>query len=959
VDEVCARLAADPLDGLSTEEAARRRRRFGPNQLPSAPPPSALARLAAQFADPLVGALLVAAGVAVGVATAEGADTWLEYADAIAILLIVGLNALLGFVQERRAEAALDALRKLASPRARVARDGIRDERDAAELVPGDLVDLDAGDAAPADLRLVDSVDLATQEAPLTGESTLVSKDASAVLPAEVGVADRRNLVHQGTTVARGRGAGIVVRTGAHTEFGRIGALVQSSVRVPTPLEERLTVFGRAILAICLAVSALLFLVGLVQGDRSWEILLLTAVSLAVAAIPEGLPAISTITLALGTQRMARRGAIVRKLPAVETLGSARVVCTDKTGTLTENRMTVRAVETWGALYRVTAEADGSGAGPFSIFGAAGPGFDGRGVEEAPGPAADAGLRALLQAGVLASSARLSLPASAGEAAAQGDPMEHRERGEALKVVGDPTEAALLVLAARVGIDKAALLAHRDPRRGGGARREVLRELPFDGDRKRMSVAVGAADDPGARTLWVKGSPDTLIPRCRAAVRPDGAETPLDDAGRRALLDRTEALAADAFRVLALARRALPEPGSAGEPELADADPDELERELAFLGLVAMHDPPRAEVREAVAQTQAAGIRVVMITGDHALTGVAIARELGFWREGDVALGGAELAAMDDAALDARIPLVSVFARVSAEQKLRIVRAFRRIGWVAAMTGDGINDAPALREAPIGIAMGRGGTDVAREAADMVLADDNFATIVAAIREGRAIFRNIQKFVFFLNSSNAGLVIAVIVGSFLPSVPQLTPLQLLWINLVTNGLPALALGVDPPEPKQMEEPPQEALEPIVGPLEIGGILAVGALMGAAALGMMMLPEQAPGLFTGATSEAQGLEARTMAFALLAVSPLFHAFNCRSRRRSLLGLPLFGNPYLWAAVGVSFLVQLVTIVWPPLHPIFRTVGLSGAEWGVVLAAAALPIPMVEVLKFALRRAVPKR
>jgi len=927
-DDAARALETAPDRGLSDAEAGARRERAGPNLLPAAPPPHPLVQLAAQFADPLVAALLVAAVVATGVAITERGDepAWLKYADPLAILLIVVVNALLGFVQERRAEAALDALRRMASPRARVERNGRRREIDAADLVPGDLVVLEAGDAVPADVRLVEAVDLATQEASLTGESTLVTKDASAVLPADAGVGDRANMAFLGTAVARGRATGLVARTGPHTEFGRIGTLVQSSSRVPTPLEERLAAFGHAILVICLAISALLFVVGLVQGG-AWPVMLLTAVSLAVAAIPEGLPAITTITLALGTQRMARRGAIVRKLPAVETLGSARVVCTDKTGTLTQNAMTVRVVETATGTYRVTGEA--------------GPGTGRIEAEDAPsageGPD-DAALRALLEAGVLASTARLS-PAASDGAGESGD-----DAG-GTGVIGDPTEGALLVLAAKAGVRREDLLT-------GG--RTVARELPFDGERKRMSVLL--APKPGAQAdlLLVKGSPDGILARSVRRVTADGGVVPLTDEERAALSARNDDLAAGAYRVLALARRP-PDPSSSTGP--GQADPDTLEQDLELLGLVAMIDPPRPEVRAAVAQTQRAGIRVVMITGDHALTGVAIARELGFWHEGDLAVSGAELGAMDDRELEGRIDRVAVFARVSAEQKLRIVRAFRRIGWVAAMTGDGVNDAPALREAPIGVAMGRAGTDVAREAADMVLADDNFATIVEAIREGRAIFRNIQKFVFFLNSSNAGLVLAVLVGAaFLPGLPQLTPLQLLWVNLVTNGLPALALGVDPPAPGQMDEPPQRSLEPIVGKLELGGLAVVGTLMGGLALGFLALPDLDPSWFPGADRATQELAARTMAFSVLAISPLFHAFNCRSRQRSIFELAPFGNRALWGAVAISLGVHLLAVLWPPLQPVFRTVPLSPAQWGLVVLAGAAPLPVVEVLKFGLRRAV---
>ncbi len=788
----------DAQDGLAPDEVERRRARLGDNALPEPPRPSAVVQFLSQFADPLVGALLVAALVSFGVALTESAGSGLaRFTDTLAILLIVITNALLGFFQERRAEAALNALAKMAAPTAKVIRGGTVKVLPSRALVPGDVLELEAGDAVPADLRLLSSKELSAEESALTGESTPVTKRAGAPLAVDAPLGERETMLYLGTTVVRGRAHALVVQTGAYTELGRIGAMIRSAKAEPTPLERRLSRLGTIILLACLGISALLFVLGLFQEGRSWTLLLLTAVSLAVAAIPEGLPAITTITLALGMQRMARRGAIVRKLPAVETLGSATIICSDKTGTLTQNAMTVRTVETAERSYRVTGEG-------YAPEGAV---LDG----DTPVRAPDAALLALARVSILCNTAHL----------------EQRDAGP--KVVGDPTEAALLTLAAKIGLDRAeARDAH-----------PIERELPFDSDRKRMSVI--ATTPEGERMAYVKGSPDVLLPLCDWVLRADGI-APLDEDERARLLEMNERYAAEAMRVLLLAVR--PDPGE---------DP---ERELVFVGLVAMIDPPRPEAKEAVTACKAAGIRVAMITGDHRLTAVAIARELGFWDDASsLALTGAELAEMPDQRLLDVVDRVSVFARVTAEQKLRLVRILKQRGHVVAMTGDGVNDAPALREAPIGVAMGRGGTDVAREAAEMVLADDNFATIVEAVREGRGIFRNIQKFIFFLNSSNAGLVVAVIVGSFFDWMPQLTPLQLLWVNLVTNGLPALALGVDPPDRHQMKEPPRSPREGIVTPQDFLGIVLVGAVMGGAALFLMFLPRVAPDLMGGATLEA--------------------------------------------------------------------------------------------------------
>ncbi|MBX3248060.1 MAG: cation-transporting P-type ATPase [Myxococcales bacterium] len=925
---IARELGVDPEVGLSTHEARARLERDGPNALPEPPRPHPLRRLLAQLVDPLVGVLLLAAIVAAVVAITEGSS----FVDTIAILLIVVLNAVLGFVQERRAEAALAALRSMTALHARVIRDGQVVDVEAASLVVGDVLEVSAGDAMPADARLLSAVagaSLDVEEAALTGESTPVHKRAAARVEVEAPVSERANMLFTGTTVTRGRARAVVVATGAATELGRIGALLAAASREATPLEERLARLGRVILIVCVLISIALFVIGYLRGAMSLSMLLLTAVSLAVAAIPEGLPAITTITLALGMQRMAQRGAIVRRLPAVETLGSATVICTDKTGTLTQNAMTARAVDTVVATYRVTGEGyrpvgsitrASAGEGERASEGEGASGGAGASAGEAT-PADDAVLQRLLEVAVICNDAHLE--------------------GDEPTVLGDPTEGALLVLARKGGVSREGLIGERSELR-------VEAELPFDSDRKCMSVITRDAE--GRRVAHVKGAPDVVLAHA-TRIRTAEGDAPMTDEQRERFAAINERHATGALRVLAFAERPLADE-SDDEPT-----PETIERDLTFLGLVAMNDPPRPEVPAAIAACRAAGIRVVMITGDHATTARAIARELGILEEDGadgaetsdgLTMTGRELTELDTSAFAARVVRTKVFARVTAEQKLRIVRALGAAGHVVAMTGDGVNDAPALREAPIGVAMGRVGTDVARSAAEMVLADDNFATLVHAVREGRAIYRNIQKFIFFLGSSNAGLVIAVLASTFFDAVPTLTPLQLLWINLVTNGLPALALGVDPPDPAQMREGPRPREEGIVGARDLLGTLFVGTIMAAAALSVAGLPSIWPSLFSSDPVQ-RDLETRTMSFVILAFSPLVHAFNCRSARESIVTVGWFGNRFLWLAVLVSAALCVVSVLVPSLRPIFLTHPLGLPEWGLVLGLAVLPLPLVEAAK----------
>jgi Ca2+-transporting ATPase len=900
VQSAMAALGSDFVAGLTTKKVTELRARFGRNELPKGEKKSAFVQFFSQFANPFVGALLAAAAIAVGIAVlnpahgSEGSTFFARYGDAIAILLIVGANAVLGFMQERRAEKALDALQKLGAPMANVIRDGETKQAPATELVPGDLLKLEAGDLVPADARLLQAHALQSDESALTGESTPVGKDARDVAPQDAAIAERPGMVFLGTTITVGNALAVVVSTGPSTELGRIGTLMASSDRKQTPLEERLESFGGKILWGCLAISAFLFVYGFFASNHPWHYLLLEAVSLAVAAIPEGLPAITTITLALGMSRMADRGAQVRKLPAVETLGSASVICSDKTGTLTQNEMTVREVWAGRTKYRVT----GLGYDPDGAI------LVVDGQEHAPhlaehGDRIAAPLERLLRTAALCNNARFI-----------------RDEDGIRRVVGDPTEGALLVLSEKGGV----------PRDSIAPMSRVLKQLPFDSDRKRMTVVT--IDEYGRQVAHVKGGVDIILPRCVAMKMgaTEAGEVPMTDELRDEVRKIADDMACRALRVLALARRRRPE----GDPE----------EQLTLLGLVGMVDPPRAGVKKAIATAKQAGVHTVMITGDHRMTAEAIARELGLWESTAEAMTGAEIEKASDADLKQRCGYVRVFARVSAEHKLRIVKAFQSRGSVVAMTGDGVNDAPAIKQAQIGIAMGVGGTDVAREAADLVLLDNNFATIVEAIRQGRAIYRNIQKFIYFLLSSNAGLCVTVFASSFFPRLPELTPLQILWINLVTNGLPALALGVDPPDASQMHEPPRPLSEGLLGRREYVGILVVGVWMGLVAILAMAL---------AGPSELDRAHARAMAFSILALSPLFHAFNCRSTTASISRTGFFGSRPLVGAVAVSAVIHLVAVLIPQLNVVFKTYPMSIAEWLVMLALAASIIPVVEVFK----------
>ncbi|MFM8378857.1 MAG: cation-translocating P-type ATPase [Planctomycetia bacterium] len=890
--EVAARLASDAAAGLAPDEAARRLAAWGANALDEVPAVPWWRRLARQFQEVVIGILVVAAIVA-GVLG--------EWADTAAIVAIVLVNGLIGFLQEERAQRALGALRRLSAPNARVVRGGQVKVVPAREVVVGDLIVLEAGDHVPADARLVEAHGLAAQEAALTGESLPVAKDAASPLPAELPLGDRATLVHAGTVVASGRGTALVVGTGMRTQLGGIAGLLESTPPEMTPLQRRLGELGRVLIVVCLVIVAVISGLELVRGGSPADVLL-RSVSLAVAAVPEGLPAVVTLVLALGLQRMVARNALVRRLPSVETLGCVTVIGSDKTGTLTRNEMTVRAVVTPQREYHVT----GAGYAPHGEFlvepvaEAAAP------SAHSCDPVADPHLVGLLTIGARCNNAALS-------PAAEGD-----DRWE---VVGDPTEGALLVAAMKAGIAV----------RGPGE--SVVYELPFDSDRKAMSVVVRKPD--GSLAIYAKGAPEAVLARCTHEDRGAGPE-PLTPERRGEILARSAGLAARALRVLALAWRPL-----AAQPGPGDLAAD-MERNLVFAGLVGMIDPPRDEARAAVATCTGAGIRPLMITGDHPATALAIARELGIAGPADRVATGTDLDRLSADELAAAADTIAVYARVTAEHKLRIVQAWQRRGEVVAMTGDGVNDAPAIRAADIGIAMGLTGTDVTKEASDMVLTDDNFASIVSAVEEGRGIYDNIQKFIHYLLSCNAGEVLVMFVAAVVGWPAPLAAIQILWLNLITDGLSALALGLEPPENDLMRRRPREAREPVITWSRGRTIVVHGAIMAAVMLGAFWA--------TYRGDDARLPHARTVTFCVAAFAQLLFAFACRSDRRTAWQLGLATNPALLVAVAVSALLQVSVVMLPLARPVFEIGTELGADWILVLVAAILPLALVEGFKY---------
>lgn len=868
--DIAEELHTDLKGGLTALEVKKRLEEYGPNRLPEQKKVSPVKLFLSQFSSLIVWILIGAAAIA-GILG--------EWIDAWAITVIVVLNAVLGFVQEYRAERSLAALKKLSSPKSKVLRDGASQIVDSVFLVPGDLVLLEAGDRVPADGRVVYSVQLSVQEAALTGESMPVPKIIEAMTADDLPLGDKKNMAFMGTVVVRGKGRMVVTQTGLATELGKIASLLREGSEEKTPLQIRLEGLGRRLVLFCLGIVVVVFVLGLARGIGFIDILL-TALSLAVAAIPEGLPAIVTVALALGVRRMAKRNALIRRLPSVETLGCASVICTDKTGTLTQNEMTVRSV--W--VNEKFVDVAGAGYSPQGGFEQDGKGLD---PEEHPE------LMMALKISVLCNNAQLG------------------ESDGAWQIIGDPTEGSLIVAAAKAGLKKEDLEAQYP----------LTGEIPFDSDRKRMSVARQSPQGEG-KVLFVKGAPDIILERC-GSILINGKKVPLGPEQKNGVLRANGTLAGQALRVLALAWRELGR----------DIPMDEsAENDLTFAGLMAMSDPPRPEAKKSIELCRRAGIRTVMITGDHKETAVAVARELGLMERGELAIDGQELDRMSEESLNDNVRKIVVYSRVSAEHKLKIVRAWKAAGEIVAMTGDGVNDAPAIKEADIGIAMGMTGTDVTKEASDMVITDDNFASIVNAVEEGRGIYDNIIKFVNYLLSSNIAELLVIFMGMLLGFTDRagnafvsLSAVQLLWMNLVTDGFPAIALGLDPLAPGAMERAPRKVSEPILSSRFAFQLCLVSLTIAAAALTACHF-----GLRQGVPM------AQTMTLTALVVMQLVRVQVIRSRYH----IGLFSNPWLAFALAGSLALQLCVIYIPPLQNVFGTVSLGKTEWGLILTVTFL-------------------
>ena len=862
--QTLSELGVSQSAGLSARQAQERLEQHGPNKLSGAKKEPLWLRFLNQLKDPMILVLLAAAALSL---VSSGGEDWVE---AVIILVIVVVNACISISQENSAEKALEALQKLSAPLAKVIRDGQQLRLDTDALVPGDIIVLEAGDLVPADARILECANLKADESAMTGESVPVTKQAANPLPPETVLGDRTNMVVSSTVITNGRAVCVVTDTGMDTEVGRIAGMLLGEGDSSTPLQRKMAEISKTLSFVCLAVCAVMFGVGLLYHRPILE-MLMAAVSLAVAAIPEGLPAIVTIVLALGVQRMVRHNAIVKKLPAVETLGCAGVICSDKTGTLTQNRMTVQRVWTAGDKHR----------------------------------------REALTICALCNDTVLSLNG---------------------KTAGDPTETALVDAALADGLDKNAL------------ERELPRaaELPFDSERKLMSTVHPLPGQPGRFRVMVKGASDVLLSRSTHILA--GSAVPLTAALARDVESANAAMAEQALRVLACGYKdldALP----AGTP-----DSRELETALTFVGLAGMIDPPRLEVKAAVEQCYAAGIRPVMITGDHNLTAVAIAKELDIFRPGDLAITGEDLDFMPQELLEQDVDKFAVYARVSPEHKMRIVRAWQKKGMVVAMTGDGVNDAPALKVADIGCAMGVTGTDVAKGAADMILTDDNFATIVKAVEQGRGIYSNIKKAIHYLLSCNIGEIITLFLATlFNFHQPPLVAVQLLWLNLVTDSLPALALGMEPVEATVMGEKPRPADQPLFDKAFTFRLAWQGVMVGLLTLAAYWLGE-----YVLSDPSLADATANTMAFATLTFCQLFHAFDVRSETQSIAHIGLTSNPAMNKAFLVGMALQLSVLLIPPLMSVFRVCALTLTEWLVVLGLSLTPLIVCEMEK-AIRRA----
>ncbi len=922
VQEAIQALQTDGQAGLTSAEAKRRLAEYGPNELEEEPPPTFWERLWNQLTDFVVIILLVAAVVS------SLLGDWIE---AAVIMAIVVLNSAIGVIQESKAEEALAALKKMAAPDAQVIRDGSRITVPARELIAGDIVMLEAGSIVPADLRLTQSMNLKLEEASLTGESVPVNKHAEHVTAKDAGIGDRHNMAYMSTVVTYGRGQGMVVATGMGTEIGKIAEMIQSVEEEDTPLQKKLDQLGKTLGIGSLATVGLVLAVGLLRPIvlgievADWveyiKEFFILAVSLAIAAVPEGLAAVVTICLALGMQEMVKRHALIRRLPAVETLGSAMVICSDKTGTLTQNQMT--AVRIWadGKEYSVT----GRGYDPVGGFE-----VDGQSVDLAN----HSTLRNTLWGGALCNDAVLE---------------KGTDSNSGYRMVGDPTEGAMVVAAAKAGYWREELEAIY-PR---------VNEIPFDADRKRMTTIHGldGADadrlspittesSGSAYVAIVKGAPDLVLDQCDK-IQTDRGPEPLTAERREAILKANAFMASQALRVLGVAYRPL-------EAVPDEPKPSEVERELVFVGLQGMIDPARPEVLPAVKRAQGAGLRTIMVTGDYAATAAAIAEEIGILRPGRETISGAELEAMSDEELDRRIDNVDVFARVAPHHKMRIVSALRARNNVVAMTGDGVNDAPALKQADIGVAMGITGTDVTKQTADMVLTDDNYVSIVSAIEQGRVIYSNIRKFVYFLISCNVAEIAILFLSTLFGWAAPLTAIQLLWLNLLSDGAPALALGMEKGDPDIMYRPPRSPDEPVINREMVVGVVVqtvaiTTAVLGAYWLGLNYFAGRVPGVDPLITAE-------TMAFVTLVMSELLRAYTSRSERYPLLKLGIFTNKYMQYAVGFSMILLflVVYIPVPTVHEIFNTTPLTFEEWLAIAPLMLLPAVVAEIQKLVLFR-----
>ncbi|NCU25382.1 cation-translocating P-type ATPase [Candidatus Nomurabacteria bacterium] len=880
VEEIASEFHTDTATGLDDRAILTLREKYGLNTIVEKKKRPLILKFLDQFKDFMVIILLLASAVSAFVK---------EWVDALVIVAIVLVNAILGIVQEGKAEKAIEALKKMSSPNAKVIRNGQMTTIPASEVVPGDICVIEAGDIVPADMRLTESSSLKIEEASLTGESVPVEKDAGVTVSADAGLGDRLNMCYMSTSVTYGRGTGIVVGTGSSTEIGRIAEKLTDIKEESTPLQKNLNKLGKLLGVLCLAVCAVVFVHGIIMGGEILEVFM-TAISLAVAAIPEGLPAVVTIVLALGMRRLADKNAIMKQLLAVETLGSVDVICTDKTGTLTQNEMTVKVAWVYNREYLF----DGRG---YSLEGE----MTGNGVQIIASDSGEKPVDRLMQNAALCTDAVI------------------RTEEDEISLIGEPTEGAIIVAAEKSGISVEEI-RERFPRKG---------DLPFDSERKMMTTF---HDDPfgGGSISFTKGAPDIVLGRCDSIVTDNGV-MPLNDEIREAVMSVNSSLAGTALRILGFAMK---------------KDPSEVdlvaESDMTFIGLTGMIDPERPEAKAAIAVCKNAGIRAVMITGDYMDTAKAIAANLGLSAGGGSVMSGRELDSISDMELKDVVERTTVYARVSPEHKVRIVSALRENGHIAAMTGDGVNDAMALKKADIGVAMGITGTEVAKNTANMILTDDNFATIVSAVKEGRIIYGNIRKFVGFLLSCNVGEILVIFITSLImgPKFVPLIPIQLLWLNLVTDSFPALALGREKGEPGIMNEKPRDPGESIINRSMLRTILTQSIAIFVSVFAAFLI---------GGGAQSASDRARTFAFVTLVCAELIRAFSARSEHTSVFRIGLFSNKFLNISVLISAVLLVAVVYLPFMQPVFHTVSLSMADWGVILSLSVIPFAAAEIQK----------